>query len=153
MGAGVALNFAIRYPPRVAGLTKEWLPTDPEFQRIERISRDNAASIRRQLERADIRTMITLLESLPADSPGPVPEAWREVTVPTLVIVNRRDVLHPMEYGERLAAGIARARLVEITAKELDPMAHAREATTAIEQFVALLGGQKANARRSENFS
>ncbi len=172
MGAGVALNFAIRYPSRVAGLilsrpawldtgypknleilkriyrhlkddgreaTKNWLPTDPEFQRIQSISRDNAASISRQLEQADIGPMIALLERLPADSPCPAPEAWRQVTAPTLVIVIRRDALHPIEYGERLAAGIPGASLVEITPKELDPAAHARDAAKVIEEFVASL--------------
>ena len=48
--------------------------------------------------------MIALLEHLPADSPCPAPEAWRQVRVPTLVIVNCHDALHPMAYGQRLAA-------------------------------------------------
>ena len=173
MGAGLALNFAIRYPSRVGGLilarpawldtgypenleilrrlcrhlketgreaTQRWLPTDPEFQRIESISRDNAASIRRQLEHANVDTMIALLEHLPADSPCPAPEAWRQVRVPTLVIVNRHDALHPMAYGQRLAAEMPDARLTEITSKELDLAAHTRDAAQAIEGFVAMLG-------------
>ena len=176
MGAGVALNFAIRYPARVAGLvlsrpawldtgypanleilvrihrhlkqggreaTKEWLPTDPEFERIQRISRDNAASIMRQLERPDLEGMIALLESLPADTPCPTPEAWCQVTAPTLVIVNSRDALHPMEYGRRLADGIPGATLVEVASKEADPVAHARDSARAIEDFAATLGEQK----------
>lgn len=120
--------------------TQCWLPTDPEFQRIESISRDNAASIRRQLEHANVDTMIALLEHLPADSPCPAPEAWRQVRVPTLVIVNRHDALHPMAYGERLAAEMPDARLTEITSKELDLAAHTRDAAQAIEGFVAMLG-------------
>jgi pimeloyl-ACP methyl ester carboxylesterase len=181
MGAGVALNFAIRYPSRLAGLillrpawldsgypanleilrricrhlkndgrevTRKWLPTDPEFQRIQSISRDNAASISRQLERPDVETMITLLERMPASSPCPTAKAWRQVTAPTLVIVNSRDALHPIEYGERLAAEIPVARLVEITPKELDPVAHACDAARAIEDFVATLSKLKTDDRR-----
>jgi pimeloyl-ACP methyl ester carboxylesterase len=173
MGAGVALNFAIRYPSRVAGLilsrpswldtgypknleilkricrhlkddgpeaTRQWLPTDPEFQRIQSISRDNAASLTRQLERPDVEGMIPLLERVPASSPCPAPEAWRQVHAPTLVIVNGRDALHPLAYGERLAAGIPGASLVEITPKELDPAAHAHDTARVIEEFVASLG-------------
>lgn len=176
MGAGVALNFAIRYPARVAGLvlsrpawldtgypanleilvrihrhlkqggreaTKEWLPTDTEFERIQRISRDNAASIMRQLERPDLEGMIALLESLPADTPCPTPEAWCQVTAPTLVIVNSRDALHPMAYGRRLTDGIPGATLVEVASKDADPVAHARDSARAIEDFAATLGEQK----------
>jgi hypothetical protein len=65
--------------------------TDPEFERIQSISRDNAASILRQLEKPNLEAMIALLESLPADTPCPTIEAWRRVTVPTLVLVNGMD--------------------------------------------------------------
>jgi len=170
MGAGVALNFALRNPARVQALilsrpawldvpcppnleifrslsrwlkdgglqsAKERLLADPGFRRIESISRDNAASILRQLERPSLEATIATLGSLPGDAPCPTPEAWREVAVPTLVLVNALDALHPVEYGERIAAGIPGARLVEVAPKEKDPSLHAREARQAIEAFVA----------------
>jgi pimeloyl-ACP methyl ester carboxylesterase len=187
MGAGVALNFAIRNPTRVTGLvlsrpawldtayptnlkileaicrhlkedgrksTKKWLPTDPEFKRIQSISRDNASSILRQLERPNLEAMIVLFESLLADTPCPALDAWRQLRVPALVLVNGKDALHPTDYGRRLAEEIPGARLIEITPKELDPVAHARDAAQAIEDFVATLErrgehdleGKKANA-------
>jgi pimeloyl-ACP methyl ester carboxylesterase len=59
--------------------------------------------------------------------------------MPTLVLVNELDALHPVEYGRRLAAGIPGALLVEIAPKEEDPTLHAREAREAIEAFVAEL--------------
>lgn len=170
MGAGVALNFALRNPARVQALilsrpawldtpcppnlemfrslsrwlreggpksAKERLLADSGFRRIESVSRDNAASILRQLERPSLEATIATLASLPADEPCSTPEAWREVAVPTLVLVNELDALHPVEYGRRLAAGIAGARLVEIAPKEKDPVLHTREAREAIEAFVA----------------
>ncbi|MBV8901450.1 MAG: alpha/beta fold hydrolase [Verrucomicrobia bacterium] len=169
MGAGVALNFALRYPARVHALilsrpawldvpcppnlaifrtlsrwikevgpqrAKELLLTDPEFRRIQAVSRDNAASILRQLERPSPETTIATLASLPADAPCPAPEGWRAVGVPTLVLVNELDALHPVEYGRRLAAGIPGAQLVQIAPKEQDPALHTREAREAIEAFV-----------------
>ncbi|MBW0000859.1 MAG: alpha/beta hydrolase [Verrucomicrobia bacterium] len=169
MGAGVALNFALRYPARVRALilcrpawldlpgprnldilqtmsrwlrqvgpqrTRELLPADPEFCRIQTVSRDNAASLLRQLERPSLEATIATLARLPADAPCPAPEGWRAVRVPTLVLVNHLDALHPVEYGRRLAEGIPGAQLVEITAKERNPAAHAREAREAIETFV-----------------
>jgi pimeloyl-ACP methyl ester carboxylesterase len=169
MGAGVALNFALRNPARVRALilsrpawldapcppnlkilrtlsqwlneegpqsARELLLADPEFRRIQMVSRDNAASILRQLERPNLEGTIATLASLPADAPCPGVEAWQEVLVPTLVLVNELDALHPVEYGRRLAFGIPGAQLVEITAKEKDPVLHAREAREAIEAFV-----------------
>jgi pimeloyl-ACP methyl ester carboxylesterase len=169
MGAGVALNFALRNPARVDALVlarpawldlpcpsnlkilrtlSEWLKregrqrarelllADPEFRRIQMISRDNAASIVRQLERPNLESMIATLASLPTDTPCTGPESWREVAVPTLILVNELDALHPVDYGRRLASGIPGARLVEITPKEKDPVKHAREAREAIETFV-----------------
>ncbi len=169
MGAGVALQFALRYPMRVKALilsrpawldvpcpanlrilrdlaswlqkwgpagAKELLLADPEFARIRAVSRDNAASILRQLEQPNLEATIATLASLPADTPCHAPEAWRTILVPTLVLTNDSDAIHPVEYGQRLAAGIPAARLVEIAPKESDPALHAREAREAIEGFV-----------------
>jgi len=41
----------------------------PEFVRIQAVSRDNAASILRQLERPNLEATIATLASLPADAP------------------------------------------------------------------------------------
>jgi len=169
MGAGVALNFALRNPARAYALilsrpawldapcppnleifravsrwlneagpqrTKELLLADPEFLRIRTVSRDNAASIVRQLERPNPEAAIATLANLPADAPCSAPDAWRALEVPTLILVNEADALHPVEYGRRLAAGIPGARLVKIAPKEHDPALHAREAREAIEAFI-----------------
>jgi pimeloyl-ACP methyl ester carboxylesterase len=170
MGAGVALNFALRNPLRVQALilsrpawldapfppnleifrslsrwpkeagpqsAKERLLTDSEFRHIQTVSRDNAALILRQLERPSLEATSATLASLPPDTPCATAEAWREVRVPTLVFVNALDALHPVEYGQRLAAGIPGVRLVVIAPKEKDPALHAREAREDIEAFVA----------------
>jgi pimeloyl-ACP methyl ester carboxylesterase len=116
---------------------RERLLKDPEFRRIEMISRDNAASILRQLERPDLEATITTLANLPADAPCHQPEAWRTIVVSTLVIVNSFDALHPVEYGVKLADDIPGAQLVEVAPKEKDPVLHARQSQYAIESFVA----------------
>jgi pimeloyl-ACP methyl ester carboxylesterase len=172
MGAGVALNFALRYPSRAKALIMSrpaWLDTpcpsnleilrtmadwlkeygpeesrklllsDPEFVRIQRASRSSAASILRQLERPNRDEAIAILSELPADSPCSAPGAWRELLIPTLVLINSPDPMHPAEYGQRLAAEIPCSRLVQITSKEMDPVLHAREAREAIENFVSAL--------------
>jgi pimeloyl-ACP methyl ester carboxylesterase len=172
MGAGVALNFVLRYPARARALilsrpawldvgypvnlaifctmasslreqgverTRQSLLADPEFHRIQAVSRDNAASILRQLDRPNLAATTATLAHLPADNPCPTPQAWRRVAVPTLVLVNGLDALHPVEYGKRLASEIRGATLVELTPKETDPVRHARETREAIERFVGEL--------------
>jgi pimeloyl-ACP methyl ester carboxylesterase len=174
MGAGVALNFALRNPARVQALilsrpawldapcppnleifgklsrwlkeegpqrARERLLPDAEYRRIQAVSRDNAASILRQLERPNLEATIATLACLPSDAPCPAPEAWRAVAVPALVLINDLDALHPVEYGRRLASGIPGAKLVELAPKEKDPALHAREARAAIEAFVTGLQG------------
>ncbi len=54
-----------------------------------------------------------------------------------LVLVNALDAIHPVEYGQRLAAETPDAKLVEIDAKEKDPDLHALEPRNAIEDFGA----------------
>lgn len=133
--------------PTLAKWLEEWGPqrarelllADREYQRIQAISRDNAASILRQLDRPNPEATIATLRSIPADTPCDAPEGWRRISVPTLVLVNSLDALHPVEYGRRLAAGIPGARLKEIASKEKDPALHAREARESIEDFVARL--------------
>jgi pimeloyl-ACP methyl ester carboxylesterase len=172
MGAGVALNFALRYPSRAKALIisrPAWLDTpcppnleilrmmahwlreygaeksrklllsDPEFVRIQRVSRNSAASILGQLERPNRDGAIATLAQLPADTPCPAHEAWRDLSIPTLVLINTPDPMHPAEYGQRLAAEIPCSHLVQITSKEMDPVLHAHEAREAIEGFVSAL--------------
>ncbi len=57
-----------------------------------------------------------------------------DCSIPTLVLINGSDPMHPAEYGERLAAG-----LVEIVSKEKGPALHVFEARKAIESFVSSL--------------
>ena len=62
-----------------------------------------------------------------------------DCSIPTLVLINGSDPMHPAEYGERLAAGIPGSRLVEIVSKEKGPALHVFEARKAIESFVSSL--------------
>ena len=119
--------------------TKQLVAADPEFLRIQALSQDNAGSILRQLDRPNLEATIATLERLPASAPVTKEKAWRAISVPALVLINDCDALHPMNYGHTLGAEIPGAKLVEISAKEKDPIAHALDARRAIEQFVVSL--------------
>ena len=114
---------------------KELLLADPEFARTRAVNRDNAFYLS-LLGFYYLEAKIFTLSIFSFYTPCHAPEAWRTILVPTLVLTNDSDAIHPVVYGQQLAAGIPAARLVEIAPKESDPALHAREAREAIEGFV-----------------
>src|SRR6266496_3640772 len=131
MGAAVALNFALRYPQRVLGLVlvrPAWLnePLPVNLRVYPRI----AALIRPQAEEA-----VDILECLPQDAPNREQEDWTRIPVPTLILANEYDPLHPFGYGEVLAHFIPGAILEKVTPKAVDAHQHARDIQRAIERF------------------
>lgn len=169
MGAGVALNVALRYPHRVQALVlvrPAWLhePLPAHLQvypRIAKLIREvgaaqaceefkrteeylelqrtfpvTAASLITQFTRPRAQETVDILERLPRDAPNRNPDDWARIRVPTLVLVNEDDPLHPFHYGEVLAHAIPGARLKQITSKAIDPELHARDIQQAIEHFL-----------------
>ena len=82
------------------------------------------------------------LERIINDSPHPNREAWSAVRVPTLVLGNRRDPVHPFEFAVELARVIPGAKFQEITSKSVSLEQHhadvQRALTDFLQQFVTL---------------
>jgi hypothetical protein len=55
--------------------------------------------------------------------------------VPTLVLANHHDPIHPWEFGQELAREIPGALLREITAKSLNLEQHTRDVQAALDTF------------------
>ena len=70
---------------------------------------------------------VALLEIIPLDSPHPDRAAWRALRVPTLVLANRQDQVHPYEYGTILAEEIPGAEFNELTPKAVSVERHNAE--------------------------
>ncbi|HEY6410124.1 MAG TPA: alpha/beta hydrolase [Ktedonobacteraceae bacterium] len=169
MGAGVALNIALRYPQRVQALVlvrpawlHEPLPVNLQvYPRIAQLIRDDgaiqaneyfkrteeylelqrtfpvtAASLLTQLTRPRAEETVDILERLPRDAPNRNQQDLAHIHVPTLVLVNEDDPIHPFHYGEVLAHAIAGANLKQITSKAIDAQQHARDIQHAIEHFL-----------------
>lgn len=169
MGAGVALNLALRYPQRVRGLVllrPAWLDAPNSFNvdlfgkvaallrehgphrgaalfqanetylTIRRESPDAAASLLACF--TDPRAVATLarFECIPQDAPSRRRADWQRIAVPTLVLANRQDPVHPFEFGEILAAEIPHARLVELTPKSVSVAAYTIELRRALAHFL-----------------
>jgi pimeloyl-ACP methyl ester carboxylesterase len=78
----------------------------------------------------------TILRLLPFDRPLPDLQKCQEIAIPTLVIGNRLDPVHPWEFAERLKLGIPTASLVEVPSKSINLNEHKRAARDSIAQFL-----------------
>jgi pimeloyl-ACP methyl ester carboxylesterase len=73
--------------------------------------------------------------------PGSVPfdsfEDLQQIDVPTLILGNDDDRIHPFEYAKRLAASIPSAPLQEIPSKAKDVEGHQRELRGCVAEFLS----------------
>ncbi|MBA3507783.1 MAG: alpha/beta hydrolase, partial [Betaproteobacteria bacterium] len=81
-------------------------------------------------------------ERIITDAPCRDRRAWSAIRVPTLVLANRRDPIHPYEYGEILAALIPGAELRELTPKSISLEQHNAEVRRALDAFLTRFPGR-----------
>ena len=157
MGAGIALNFAVRYPQRTLGLILSrpaWLDEPfpenvrmfPEmaalirelgvqaaretFQSTEAYanvlaeSSDSASALLGMFDDPTCEETVEKFERIPRDCPSRDRSAWREIAVPTLVLANYQDPIHPYAMGPTLASVIPRSILRLLTPKCVNVEAH-----------------------------
>jgi pimeloyl-ACP methyl ester carboxylesterase len=165
MGAAIALRIAVLAPDRVSGLILgrpawNWEAAPANMQVFTELSAfvakgdragfeasataqhfaqhapDNFASLLRFFDRNDRLAVARLLASIAADGPGISERDVRSLQVPTLIVANGIDLVHPMAQAKLLAAAIAGSRLVEITPKAEDRVTHSAEFRAAITEFL-----------------
>ena len=110
----------------------------PEFLAMERDSPDCARSLIGQFEQPGAEECVARLERLPGDSPCAGREAYRTVQVPSLILGNRQDPIHPWTFAETLALLIPGAVLREITPKSVSPDSHAADVQRSINEFLTM---------------
>lgn len=108
----------------------------PEFAETARSYPDTAHSLARQFEHPRIRENLANLERIPADRPNADRREWARIQVPTLILSNRQDPVHPFEYGETLAGLIPSAEFREITSKSVSVEQHGRDVQRFLEEFL-----------------
>lgn len=108
----------------------------PEYAELLRDYPDTAASLSNQFRHPRAREMAKNLDRIPNDAPIRDLTALRKISVPTLILANQRDPIHPFEYGARLAEEIPGAEFREIAAKSDDLQAHLCQTQSRIEEFL-----------------
>lgn len=106
------------------------------FQHVLKVSPDNANSLLAQFAHPRAEETVAKLERIPAYVPKHSRAEWNRLQVPTLVIVNRQDEIHPFEFGEVLAREIPGAALQEVTPKSLNKERHATDVQRAVSEFL-----------------
>jgi pimeloyl-ACP methyl ester carboxylesterase len=154
MGAGVALNYTQRYPARVIGLVLSrpaWLdqPLPEQLQvylQIAALIRQHGAAGARGLPGAEESLLkqfaspravdaVERLERIPRDVPNRDRREWAAIRVPTLVLGNRQDVIHPFAYAQTLAQAIPGATFRELTPKSVNEPQHAADTQKFLNEF------------------
>jgi len=87
-------------------------------------SPDAAASLLAQFAHPRAEETVAKLERIPAHTPAHSREQWATLHVPTLVLANRQDPIHPFEYGTFLADTIPGAVFGELTTKSVSVEQH-----------------------------
>jgi pimeloyl-ACP methyl ester carboxylesterase len=77
------------------------------------------------------------LERIPRDCPAPDRARWRSLRVPTLVLANDQDPIHPLAVGRELAREIPGSRFEVITSKSVSATRHTKEAREHIGDFLS----------------
>ena len=106
------------------------------FQKVLRKSPDNARSLLAQFAHPRAEETVARLERIPAYVPAHTRDDWKRIAVPTLVLANRDDEIHPFEFGPVLAEAIPNAQFREITPKSVSAQRHAEDVRNAIAGFL-----------------
>ena len=99
-----------------------------------------AKSLAEQFDSPHAEETACKLETIIADTPCADRELWRSIRVPTLVLANHHDPIHPWEFGTELAREIPGAKLQEITAKAVSVDRHTRDVQAALDSFLERVG-------------
>lgn len=106
------------------------------YREVLRVSPDNASALLAQFVHPRAEETVAKLERIPVHRPAFRRADWARIRVPTLVLVNRQDAIHPYEFGEVYARSIPGAELVEVTPKSVSKERHAADVQAALERFV-----------------
>jgi len=107
-----------------------------DYARIHAESPDAANSMVGQFESARAEDGVARLERLPRDAPSRDRSSWKRINLPTIVLGNRQDPVHPWTLAETLAAELNGAELAELTPKSISKGRHAADVQRTLERFL-----------------
>jgi pimeloyl-ACP methyl ester carboxylesterase len=115
---------------------RELFRQSEDYRRVLAESPDNASGLLAQFDHPRAAETVVRLERVPNDTPNRDAAELGAVAVPTLVLANRQDVIHPFTYGEALAQAIRRAELHELTPKSVSKERHTEDVQRLVGDFL-----------------
>jgi pimeloyl-ACP methyl ester carboxylesterase len=130
--------------PRIARLIRDHgalegckrFQTSAEYQVVLEQSPDAAKSLVGQFESPRAEDAVVRLERIPNDAPCRHRDEWAAIRVPTLVLGNCQDPIHPFEYAKALAQAIPQAQFAELTPKSIRVESHVADVCKAVRAFL-----------------
>jgi pimeloyl-ACP methyl ester carboxylesterase len=113
-----------------------------EYQAILHESPDAASSLVGQFTHPRAEETVARLERIPNDAPLRDLRELQSLHVPTLVLANRQDPIHPYDYGVALAQAIPGAQFRALTPKSINAARHAADVQRHVDAFLSGLGAQ-----------
>ena len=106
------------------------------YAKFSQSSPDTAESLLKQFHAPLAQERAVRLAQIPNDAPHPDRSLWRRLNIPTLVLANQQDPVHPFHFGQELSRIVPGAVFREITAKSVSKNQHQSEIQTNIGQFI-----------------
>lgn len=104
--------------------------------RLQREAPDNLTSLFGYFDRPNAAAFAQVLADIAADGPGISKSDAAALGIPTLVVGNAMDAVHPLAAAHTLAAAIPGATFAEISPKALDSVRHFAELQAEITSFL-----------------
>jgi pimeloyl-ACP methyl ester carboxylesterase len=164
MGSGISVNIALRYPERVSGLVlvrPAWLDRPnpenllvllpaaelmgrpdgkqefsklPEFLKIEPpAAAQSVLGVFSPDQQADLSRVI---RAMVGDRPFEDIEQLKQIDVPTLIIGNDDDPLHPYAMAEKIQQSIPGSVLRQVTSRYIADPLHTTQVRSSIQEFI-----------------
>ncbi|QND45086.1 alpha/beta hydrolase (plasmid) [Rhizobium lusitanum] len=105
--------------------------------RIKADAPDNFTSLLGYFDRPDAVAFADVLADIAADGPDVSQTAATAIAIPTMIVGNQQDAIHPLSHAQTLADTIPGASFVEVTPKATDKLQHFAEVQDAITRFLA----------------
>ena len=129
--------------PIIASLIREYGPArgkelfleSPEYHEASAKWPEVARSLAEQFDDPRVEETVAKFVRIIRDKPCESLEQLRSIRVPTLVLANDLDPIHPLEFGPLLAKFIPGAQFRQITAKSISVETHERDVQEALEEF------------------
>jgi pimeloyl-ACP methyl ester carboxylesterase len=106
------------------------------YRQLTRESPDVAQSMLNQFSNPRVEATAVTLEQMRDDAPCENLEQLARISIPTLVLANRQDPVHPFEFGQIIANAIPSAEFQEVTAKSVSVQQHQEDVQRHVGEFL-----------------